>query len=183
MTMARTRRDGRVHEREREHARPDLHRLLQLQRSAGNRAVAQMLQRYKVVDADEYHRVLPTAGSFPFQRLTEKMEGPTLDNWGAPLKYSANYEDNAGDDKPAIRVADDGSMAIQDATVAGNKLAIEPKTFYATPDLIAGTNRQLATIGSIVHLGDTGKQLSVPVDPRQPAGPRHRLHGVEPRKP
>jgi hypothetical protein len=142
-----------------------------------------MLQRYRIVADDEYHRVLPAAGAFPFQRLTEKIEGPTLDNWGAPLKYSANYEDDAGDDKPAIRVADDGSMAIQDATVAGNKLALEPKTFYATPDLIAGSNRQLATVGSIVHLGLTGKQLSIPVDPRQPAGPRQRLHGVEPRKP
>ena len=74
-------------------------------------------------------------------------------------------------------------MAIQDATVAGNKLAIEPKTFYATPEVIARSNRQLATIGSIVHLGATGKQLSVPVDPQQPAGPKQRLHGVEPRKP
>ena len=76
MAMARIQRDGRARERERENARPDLHRILQLQRSAGNRAVAQMLQRYTVVDPDEYHRVLPTAGSFPFQRLTERMEGP-----------------------------------------------------------------------------------------------------------
>jgi hypothetical protein len=142
-----------------------------------------MLQRYTVLDPDGYHRKVSTAGAFPFQRLTERMEGPTLDDWGAPLKYTATYEDDRGDDKPAIRVADDGSMAIQDATVGGNRLAIEPKTFYATPDLIERSNRQLATIGSIVHLGTTGRQLSVPVDPQQPAGAKHRLHGVEPRKP
>src|SRR5215468_84622 len=130
MAGERIRRDGGAPERAPEQPRPDLHRILQLQRSAGNRAVAQMLQRYVVVDPDEYHRVRPTAGAFPFQRLTETMERPTLDNWSAPLKYTATYEDNAGDGKPAIRVADDGSMAIQDATVAGNKLAIEPKTFY-----------------------------------------------------
>jgi hypothetical protein len=153
-----------------------------LQRSAGNAGVARLLQRYAIVGPADYDRTNVATGNFPFQRLVEEIRNPSvLEN--RPLLYRAEYETSPQPDKPDLRVADDGSMAIQDSTVGGNALGLEPRTFYATDALIESSNRQLRTIGSTVHLGHTGRTLSVPTNPAHPAAGRHRLSGVEPRKP
>jgi hypothetical protein len=93
---------------------------------------------------------------------------------GADPHYAISYAR-----QPPLKVADDGSMAIEHTRT-------EPRVFFARPDVIAASQARLDDIESSVTLvpDDEAGGLVVPADPRLPLSRANsqRLQAVAPRR-
>ena len=126
--------------------------MLALQRTVGNRATAQLLQRYKRVGTGGYASAAVPGGRAPFTAHGAEVE------LTADRRFFEYPESKPA--APDLLVADDGSLAVADVKFSGE--SGESKEFYADASVIARANKDLERGGSPIRLAGTGNTVTLP---------------------
>lgn len=140
---------------------PAVAALLQLQRTAGNRAAGQLIQRY----IQGNHAAI-LSGQTEF-------EAQTVDH--ANRRIDAPTGTTVGNPAPTVRVSDDGQMAVEDSDLTGR----QPKVLYTTNAVVTASNQALLAVNSDYELYvDRVNAIRITL----PTGTQHNLSRVLPRK-
>jgi hypothetical protein len=141
-------------------AAPTVAAMLQLQRSAGNRAARTLVQRYV-----QGNFATNLSGQTEFEAQTVDQPNYTINAATGTLAASPT---------PPVRVSDDGQMALEDADLSGR----QPKVLYTTQAIVNNSNADLLAVQSDFELYvDRANAIRVTVN-----GVNHDLSRVLPRK-
>ncbi|MDP9072729.1 MAG: hypothetical protein M3N98_00915 [Actinomycetota bacterium] len=161
-----------------------------MQRSMGNAAVCQILQRYTVIDPADYtlavgskfetQGVSKRGGAARFtQETREKAAHGVLETeqrgQGEGAWNTTKTRKPSNKALPRVQYGTNGTDAI-----AVEKTTGEAKVFYATPSVVVASNAKLKEVKADARLADVGGELEGPADPKNLPGPKLKLHMVKP---